>query len=196
MRKSGEERRQQIVEAVVELAAEPGGRQITAQAIADRVGIAQPTVFRHFKNRERILEAVFEWIARKLLGVVSGVATSSGPADERLRGLLEKQLGFVAGHKGLPRLLFSERLHEENTRLKQSVRRIMQAYAATVAEVVRDGVESGTFRSDLDPDETAQMILALVQGTIIRWSVRDFEFDLAGQVPAIWRLLEPALIER
>ncbi len=193
MRKSGEERRQEIVEAVVELAAEPGGRQITAQAIADRVGIAQPTVFRHFKNRERILEAVFEWIARKLLGVVSGVATSSGPADERLRALLEKQLGFVAGHKGLPRLLFSERLHQENTRLKQSVRRIMQAYAATVAEVIRDGIESGIFRSDLDPDETARMILALVQGTIIRWSVRDFEFDLAGQVPAMWRLLEPAL---
>src|SRR5699024_10199470 len=132
MRKRGEERRQEIVEAVVELAAEPGGRQITAQAIADRVGIAQPTVFRHFKNRERILEAVFEWIARQLLGVVSGVATSSGSADERLRALLEKQLGFVSGHKGLPRLLFSERLHQENTRLKQSVRRIMQAYAVTV----------------------------------------------------------------
>lgn len=196
MRKSGEQRRQEIIEAVVELAAKPGGQQITAQAIADRVGIAQPTVFRHFKSRERILEAVFEWIARQLLGVVSGVATGSGPADARLKTLLEKQLTFVAGHRGLPRLLFSERLHEENTGLKRSVRRIMNAYSSTVADVLRDGVASGVFRADLDSEETARMVMALVQGTIIRWSVSDFEFDLPGQVPALWRLLQPALSVR
>jgi len=193
MRKSGEERRQEIVEAVLELAAEHGSGQITAQAIADRVGIAQPTVFRHFRNRERILEAVIEWIARQLLGVVGGVAAGSGAADERLKTLLDRQLEFIGRHRGLPRLLFSERLHQENTRLKRSVGRIMDAYTATVAGLVREGVDAGAFRRDLDPQETAELVLALVQGTIMRWSVRDFEFDLPGQAPAIWRLLEPAL---
>lgn len=195
MRKSGDERRQEIIEAVLELAGEDGAGQITAQAIADRVGIAQPTVFRHFRNRERILEAVLEWIARQLLGVVSSVAAGSGPADERLRTLLEKQLALIAKNRGLPRLLFSERLHQDNTRLKRTVSRIMDAYAATVAELIREGVASGEFREDLDAEETARMVLALVQGMIMRWSLREFEFDLPGQVPAMWRLLEPALTE-
>lgn len=196
MRKSGEERRQEIVAAVIELAAEEGTGRITAQAIADRIGIAQPTVFRHFKTRERILEAVIEWIARQLLGVVGGIAAGSGPADERLKSLLESQLAFISRHRGLPRLLFSERLHQENTRLKRSVARIMDAYTTTVSGLLAEGVASGVFRDDVDPDESARLILAMIQGLIMRWSVQDFRFDLPGQAPALWRMLEPALMRR
>lgn len=195
MRKSGEERREQIVQAVMELAAEDGGREITAQAIADRVGIAQPTVFRHFQTRDRILEAVIEWIAGNLLGVISAVAASGGPADERLHRLLEKQLTFISRNRGLPRLLFSERLHQKSTHLKLSVRKIMDAYATTVSGVLREGIESGVFRRDLDAEETARLILALVQGLLMRWSISDFSFSLPNEMPALWRLLEHALTD-
>jgi len=196
MRKSGEQRREEIVQAVIELAASDGTGQITTQAIADRVGIAQPTVFRHFKTRDRILEAVIEWIARHLLGVVGSVAAGTGPADERLRRLLEQQLCFIAKHRGLPRLLFSERLHQENTHLKRSVSKIMDAYTSTLARLLGEGMEAGVFRADLDVEEAARLILALIQGLVMRWSIRDFAFDLPDEAAALWRLLEPALVNR
>lgn len=195
MRKSGEQRREEIVQAVIDLAAENDGGQITAQAIAERVGIAQPTVFRHFKTRDRILQAVIEWIARHLLGVVSSVAAGSGPADERLRQLLEQQLHFISKHRGLPRLLFSERLHQENAQLKGAVSRIMDAYTSTVAGLLREGIGSGVFRADLDADETARLILAMIQGLVMRWSIHDFHFELPNEAAALWRLLEPALLK-
>ncbi|MFW5926982.1 MAG: TetR/AcrR family transcriptional regulator [Wenzhouxiangella sp.] len=193
MRKSGEERRVEIVQAVMELAAEDGAGQITAQAIADRVGIAQPTVFRHFRTRDHILEAVMAWIARHLLGIVSEIAAGSGSAEDRLKTLLERQLLFISRHRGLPRLLFSERLHTESTPLKQSVRRIMATYTSTVAGLIREGMEEGRFREDLDAEETAQMVLALVQGLVMRWSISDFDFPLEDRSAALWRLLQPAL---
>lgn len=193
MRKSGEQRREEIVQAVIELAAESHSGQITAQAIADRVGIAQPTVFRHFKNRDGILEAVAQWIARNLLGTVNSVATGTGPADGRLRLLLARQLSFVASHPGLPRLLFSERLHEENARLKQAVRTIMNDYTTILSGLLREGIVDGTFRSDLEVEQTARLILAMIQGLVMRWSIHDFEFDLPGQADVIWHLLERAL---
>lgn len=193
MRKSGEQRREEIVQAVIKLAAESNSGQISAQAIADRVGIAQPTVFRHFKNRDGILEAVAQWIARNLLGTVKSVATGTGPADGRLRLLLARQLSFVASHPGLPRLLFSERLHEENARLKQAVRTIMNDYTTILSGLLREGIVDGTFRSDLEVEQTARLILAMIQGLVMRWSIHDFEFDLPGQADVIWRLLEPAL---
>lgn len=193
MRKSGEQRREEIVQAVIELAAESNSGQISAQAIADRVGIAQPTVFRHFKNRDGILEAVAQWIAHNLLGTVHSVATGAGPADGRLRLLLARQLSFVASHPGLPRLLFSERLHEENARLKQAVRTIMDDYTTILSGLLREGIVDGTFRSDLEVEQTARLILAMIQGLVMRWSIHDFEFDLPGQADVIWRLLERAL---
>lgn len=192
-RKTGEERREEIVQAVLDLAAERGVKQVTTQAIAERVGIAQPTIFRHFKTRDAILHAALEWIGKSMLAALAPILAGGGPADERLRRLLGRQLRFISRRKGMPRLLFSERLHLEDPQLKAVVLRVMEAYRERVTGLLREGMAEGCFRADLDADETARLIVALMQGLVMRWSLTDFALPLAEQDEAIWRLLAPAL---
>ena len=192
-RKSGEERREEIVRALLDLTAERGTREISTQAIADRVGIAQPTIFRHFPTRDAIFRAALDSIGRKLLDVLTPMLSGRGPADVRLRKLLSRQLRFISRRKGLPRLIFSERLHLEDPELKAVVRDIIDRYTARLEELLRDGVHQGCFRQDLDTAETARLIVALIQGLVMRWSLSDFEFPLDQQGDVLWRLLEPAL---
>lgn len=193
MRKPGEERREEIIQAALELAAEQGIKNTSAQAIADRVGIAQPTVFRHFKTRDAIYQAAIAWIAKRLFGALEGIFTGGQPADERLRTLLSKQLAFMSRRRGLPRVLFSDRLHLEDPALKAQVREVMDAYTARLAGLLREGVAQGHFRSDLDADEAALLIAAIVQGMLMRWSVSDFSFPLEAQGEVIYRYIWPAL---
>lgn len=192
-RKSHETRREEIIQSALDLAAETGTKKVTAQAIADRVGIAQPTIFRHFKNRSAIFRAAMEWIANALFGVLEGVG-GDAPADERLRRLLGRQLAFIGKRRGVARLLFSDRLHLEDPELKHTVRRIMERYMGHLEIIVRDGVESGCFRPSLEPAETSRMIAATVQGLVMRWSIYDFAFPLEDQAEALWHFLEPALM--
>lgn len=62
-----EERRLVTVEAVVKLAAEQNPNNITTAAIAKCMGLTQGALFRHFPNKEAILQAVMEWVASRLL---------------------------------------------------------------------------------------------------------------------------------
>lgn len=193
MRKTGDERREEIIQAVLDLAAEQGVKHLTTQAIADRVGIAQPTVFRHFKTRDAILHAVMETVGAAMLAVAAGVLAGHGPADQRLRRLLCRQLEFISRRRGVPRVLFSERLHHEDPGLKAVVRRVMDNYTGKVADLIAAGQAEGRFRKELDPREAAMLIVALVQGLVMRWSISDFALDLETQGEVVWRLLEPAL---
>jgi TetR/AcrR family transcriptional regulator len=193
MRKTGEERREEIIQAVLDLAAEQGVKHLTTQAIADRVGIAQPTVFRHFKTRDAILHAVMETVGTAMLAVATGVLAGRGPADRRLRQLLCRQLEFISRRRGVPRVLFSERLHHEDPGLKAVVRRVMDNYTGKVADLIAAGQAEGRFRRELDPREAAMLIVALIQGLMMRWSISDFALDLEAHGEAVWRLLEPAL---
>lgn len=195
-RKSHEERKDEIIRGALELAGETGVKEVTAQAIADRVGIAQPTIFRHFKTRDAIFRGAMEWIANTLFGVLENLGGSEEPADKRLRKLLRRQLGFVSKQRGLPRLLFSDRLHLEDPALKATVRRIMERYVRHLEAILRDGIEAGLFRADLEPEATARWIAATVQGLIVRWSIYDFSFRLEDEAPALWRFLEPVLTPR
>lgn len=160
MGKPHEERKQEIIEAAMELAAEQGVKRVTTQAIADRVGIAQPTVFRHFKTRDAIFAAAIDWLAMGLFKALGVFFTGSGPADERLRKLIARQLEFISKNKGLPRLLFSDRLHLESPSLKAAVQKVMNRYTEQIANLIREGQESGCFRADLDPDETGRYVAA------------------------------------
>jgi TetR/AcrR family transcriptional regulator len=194
MRKSGDERREEIVQAVLDLAAEKGVKQLSTQAIADRVGIAQPTIFRHFKTRDAIIRAVMESVGSAMLVLVTDVLAGHGAPDQRLRQLLRRQLQFVSHRRGVSRVLFSERLHYEDPKLKAVVRRMMERYTDKVAKLIAEGQTAGQFRPGLPPRETAMMILALIQGLVMRWSISDFKLDLEAQGEAVWRLLAPALL--
>src|SRR4029453_17720983 len=65
-RLSGEARQQQIVETVLDLVAEHGADGVSVQAIADRIGLTQPAVFRHFRSKEAIWVAVMTWLEGQL----------------------------------------------------------------------------------------------------------------------------------
>lgn len=193
MPKNRQERREEIAMATLELAAETSIREITTEAIAKRVGIAQPTVFRHFKNRDEVFLEAIRHVGKGLIARLGPVLSEPSPSDQKLRGLLEIQLGYIADHPGLPQLLFSDRLHIGNPELKEAVRKQMQGFTNRITAIVSEGVESGVFRKDCDEEQAAIMIVALIQGLLMRWSLWNFEFGLEKQVEPLWQMIWASL---
>ncbi len=56
--------------------------------------------------------------------------------------------------------------------------------------MIRAEREAGRFRATLDPDDAAYLVLALVQGLAMRWSLYGRSFDLMAEGS---RLLEQLL---
>lgn len=177
----------------MELSVEKGLKKLTTQAIADRVGIAQPTVFRHFKSRDEIFGAVINWVGDSLFKVVGGLFSGAGPADERLHQLIVKQLAFMSKHRAIPRVLFSDRLHLESPQLKSVVQKMMDGYVQRMTRLLQQGIEEGAFRQDLEPEKVARYIVALIQGLVMRWSVYEFNFSLEKEAEPLWQFLWPSL---
>lgn len=71
-----------------------------------------------FKAREAIFSAALSWIVENMFAAVGPHFTTDEPADIRLHAIITTQLDFVSKNRGLPRLLFSDRLHMESEELK------------------------------------------------------------------------------
>lgn len=192
-RKNSEERKKEIVETALELMAERGAGKVTAQAIADRIGIAQPTVFRHFRTRDAIFRSALKFVANQVMGLLETTAASDKRADQRLHDLLTRQLSVVSRNKGLPRMLFSDRLHLENPALKVTVRSVMERYVSHVQRMIEEGQAEGSFDQGLDARKSAEFLAATVQGLLLRWSIYDFEFALERESESLWRFIHAAL---
>ncbi|MCW8862581.1 MAG: TetR/AcrR family transcriptional regulator [Rhodospirillales bacterium] len=193
MGKSHETRKAEIVGAALDLAAEVGVAGATTQAIADRLGIAQATVFKHFARKTDIFHAAMEAIGAEVFAALEPHFSSAGPADRRLRAVIAAHLAVIATRRGIPRLLFSDRLHLEDPALKSVALRVMKRYAGRLAGLLREGVEDGSFRRDLAADDVAVLIVTLIQGAVLRWSLCDFDFQLDQQADPVWSFLWPVI---
>lgn len=193
MGKPQEQRRKEIVHATMDLTAEHGIKRVTTQAIADRIGIAQATIFRHFKTRDDIFTSVISWIAENLSkAILSGTNPNDAP-DEQLRKLLQNQLTFINKHRAIPKVLFSDLLHLESPKLKTLLQELMNGYIQRITQLLQEGKDQNIFRKELDVDQTARYIAALIQGLVIRWSVYEFNFSLEKEAEIIWNFLQPVL---
>ena len=193
MRKTGEQRKLEIIKATLELASSQGVARVTTQAIADKVGIAHATVFRHFKSRDEIFAAALQHIVQRMMANLEPWFESSKPVDQRLRCLVEAQFLFFSANRGLPRLLFSDRLHLESSELKRVIQQAMSRFTSRIEAMLLEGVDAGLFRKNLVSKDTARYLIALFQGLMMRWSVFDFEFSIEKEGQQVWRFYDSAI---
>ncbi|MFD2466457.1 TetR/AcrR family transcriptional regulator [Amycolatopsis silviterrae] len=95
-RGEGARLREEIVRAATEILAEGGGEDsVTLRAVARRIGIAAPSIYRHFADRDQILLAVVQEAFAELKDRIETELAKSDRPDERLRAICTTYLGFA-----------------------------------------------------------------------------------------------------
>jgi AcrR family transcriptional regulator len=102
------------------------------------VGIAAPSIYAHFPDREAIVDAVIDDAFGQLAAVVStAVAEHTEPVDRLLAGC-QAYAGFATGCPGRYRVLFG-RTPDPDTPVSEVRMRAFQPLVDAVAEAARAG---------------------------------------------------------
>jgi len=163
-----EERRAVTVEAVVELAAEQNPSDITTAAIAKRMGLTQGALFRHFPNKDAILQAVMEWVAERLLFRVEKAVQAAPSPLAALEAMFMAHVAFVIEHPGVPRMLFGELQRAEETGPKRMVQTLIRRYGERLRHLIEDGKTHGELDADIDTEASAILFIGTVQGLVMQ----------------------------
>jgi AcrR family transcriptional regulator len=180
-RKTAEERRSEIVSAALRLADAMGPDRLTTEAIAVEIGVSQPAIFRHFRTKPAIWQAVAETLKDWMAAAWDGVLDGPPAPVERVRDLVGTQLRLIEATPAIPAILFSRELHVENEGLRACFLDLMRRFHRTIAGEVRRAQEDGEIARGLDPDDIAFLLISLVQGLALRWSLNRKGFALEAE---------------
>lgn len=180
-RKTAQDRKAEIVAAAIDFAAELGPDRVTTQKLADAVGISQPAIFRHFPTKADIwLE-----VGKALTGKVAPTAEMKTiPDDDPLAMVQEivvRHLKQIQRTPAIPAILFSRELHAKNEPLRCHFETVMRSRRAGLAQLIGQAGKSGHISTDADAGDVAALLLAIVQGTAMRWSLENRTFDLVAE---------------
>jgi AcrR family transcriptional regulator len=142
-----------ILEAVNGLLAQKGYDLMTVDEVAAAVGIAKPSLYKHFDSKEALAAAAMVRLLERTLEVIRGLPDALGPV-ERLRAVLRWAL--VQHLQGSMPLLPSTRstLREALLRHKPYVARLME-----VSDALGAWIEQAQAGGELDAGLPAEVVL-------------------------------------
>ena len=173
-KQSTEIRQAALVDAALGLAAQRSPADITTGDLAQAVGITQGAVFRHFANKEAIWLAVLDWTADTLMRRLQAAADAELAKSDKfaplaaLQAVFMAHVDFVVAYPGVPRVIFQELQHSQDTALKKRVRGLMQQYRRLLMGLLEHAQEQRLLAPGTDLQAAAALFVGSVQGLVMQ----------------------------
>ena len=90
-------------------------------------------------------------------------------------------MAFIVATPAIPAILFSRELHSENEKLRSFFAGLIKKRHQKFSRLIAAEIESGLFKKSLNADDAAYLILVLIQGLAMRWSLNNRDFDLVEE---------------
>ena len=178
-------RRQEILDAAIEVFAQRGADRTSLRAIAQEVGVTHAALIHHFGSLERLLVEVYQESARRL--ELAAPAQENISPIEMMRLSAQRNRG-VPGMVQLYTALVASALEEGHPAATMFATQRFAAIRASLVEQIRSQQEDGRIRADLDADQVAALVIAASDGLQTQWLL-DPDVDQVGALALLDRLL-------
>lgn len=185
-----DERRAVTVEAVVALAALHNPSEISTTAIAQHMQLTQGALFRHFPNKDAILEAVMEWVAEQLLARIDRSTEGLASPLAALQAMFMAHVDFVAEHPGVPRILLSQLQRTGETGAKRLVQVLMGRYSERLQRRMAQGQAEGELHAALDVPAAATLFMGTVQGLVMQSLITSDMQRMRADAPRVFAIYQ------
>lgn len=186
-------RRAALVAAALALAAERSPAAVTTADLAQAVGITQGAVFRHFESKEAIWLAVIDFAHQDLLARLQAAAQTQAQPLAALRAVFMAHVAFVVEQPGVPRVIFHELQHPEDTPLKARVRALMQAYRTLITGLLQQAQAARQLAPGTHLPAAALLFIGSVQGLVMQSLLSGQVRAMAAQAPTVFDLFQQAI---
>lgn len=193
---STEVRQEQIAEAALALVAERGIGSLSIARVARRIGVVPSAIYRHYRTKDDILDAVLELIRSRLLANVEATCRECDDPLERLQHLLTRHVRLLRENQGIPRVVFSQELHHGVPQRKARMYGIIREYLDRITEIAQHGQREGRIRADVTPETIALLYLGILQPGALMWELSDGNFDVTRHAERTWQFLRASIEER
>jgi TetR/AcrR family fatty acid metabolism transcriptional regulator len=156
-----------ILKGAESIFAKKGFHEATISEIARKSKVSEATIYEYFSSKEELLFSIpaqtthqYEKKNREILKYIQG-------ATSKLRFLIYRHLGLYAENPDYANIVMLILKGHRNFQ-KTDAYKIVQSTARITTQVLEEGIQSGEFRSDIQPHLVRAMIWGTVEHLVTR----------------------------
>ena len=186
-------RKDQIVNAAKKLIIKHGSENLTIRAIAHEVGLSEGALYRHFKSKRDILSLLADTIEADLLGDIKISNIEGESYSKILDSILRGHLSAIKQRQGISFQVIAMCISFGDKKLNKRLSEIINKYIEEIKSLLRQGVESGELRENLDLDGTALLFFGMIQSLVNIWALSNYEMNLEESYESTWNALKECI---
>lgn len=183
-------RREQIAEAALSIIAGQGVSAVTVRKVAQLVGLTPPALYRHFRDKTAILDAVLDLLRESFRENVHKARAESSAPLAVLRNVLLHNVRLIQRYRVIPLVFLSDYFWHENPMLSEKLRKNFNAFRSEIACIFSEAQELGQVRKDIKTEELVIAFLGLYGLPSMLANRALVNLDLTAMVDANWKIFE------
>lgn len=148
-----------------------GYADLTMQDIADEAPVSKGTLHYHYDSKRGLFEAFQRYIAERFFDRIRAADDPDATPRARLEAILDAALSPPEQDdlQDLQRALLELKAQAPyEPQIRAHIDESDAEFRGLLADVLAAGVESGDFRADVDPEETARFVVTVLAGNQAR----------------------------
>lgn len=171
--------RERILDAAGRLFSSKGYYDTSMDEIVAESKLSKGAIYGYFKSKEDLFVALQDKQLEESISVLASTFTPRDSAKTKLEKVIDRAFGsMVRASKESCRVNLE--FNVTAPRMKSVQRRRDDRFMALhrfLKGIIREGVEKGEFRHDVNPDSAALILLALADGLSLDWATTNIDFD-------------------
>ncbi len=161
--------KEKIILAGAEIIVQEGLRRFTAKNIANKVGITDAAIYKHFPSLDSIIiEIINKYISKCSQSVDRAVAMGLS-VEETLKQVMREHIKVLEETKGAVPILCFEFSRSGNKKFFDVLHNFVESYKEKLSKILNKGQKEGFIREDINPSETAMLFVGLIQAKVFAY---------------------------
>ena len=184
------ERQQEIITAAIHIIAEQGFQDLSLRNLAERVGVSEPALYRHFENKDDLLLKLVTFIVQNYTEVMRQIKAPQQPALQEIEQMLQRAVQFFAELKPFSTTLYAAAAFYHKPELIEQIQSVVRVSSDRLDELLQRGQREGDVRRDLPSRQMAVILMGTFRLLLEQWNWARRHFDLEAEWERHWDVLK------
>lgn len=168
-------RRDRLIITTVELINELGLQGLSTRVIANREGVSEATLFRHYKNKNELLMAVLDYFVKYDEDIFETTKLKNFKPLEAIRFLIGSTVEYYENYPAITAITQLMDILQYEPELSDKIRSIIFTKSQSIKQLIDEAKLCGEMRSDIDSEELSDIIIGTLKEICLKWRIsKDF----------------------
>ena len=170
LQSKSERTRQFIIETTADIFNTKGYVGTSMSDLTEATGLTKGSIYGNFENKEEVALAAFDYNLEKLRKIILQKMTSATTYRDKLMVYAQVYHSFKRGpfpEGGCPILNTAVEADDTNNLLKDRAAKAVLRWQKSIVNLIQGGINSGEFKSNVDVNNVALSMIALIEGGIM-----------------------------